>query len=139
MEYIRTRNKEKIFTFKDVFLKGLAPDGGLFVPKVIPFYSFRELKKLKTLSYKELAAEIAEEDGKVKELIEQTRMLLMISWLFYPVAYIFNLAGGTAEAVAKLITKLGANIQQITFFAELSFLPGREVLSNYSVNSILKF
>ena len=25
-------------------------------------------------------------------------MLLMISWLCYPVAYIFNLAGGTAEA-----------------------------------------
>jgi len=37
MEYISTRNTQKIFSFKDVFLKGLAPDGGLFVPKKINF------------------------------------------------------------------------------------------------------
>ena len=30
MEYISTRNKEKTYSFSDVFLKGLAPDGGLF-------------------------------------------------------------------------------------------------------------
>ncbi len=58
MEYISTRNKKKIFTFKDVFLKGLAPDGGLFVPRKIPFYSSKELRKLKSLSYNKLAAEI---------------------------------------------------------------------------------
>ena len=58
MEYISTRNKEKIFSFKEVFLKGLAPDGGLFVPKRIPTYSSRELKKLKKLSYNELASKI---------------------------------------------------------------------------------
>ena len=38
MNYISTRNNQKNFTFKDVFLKGLAEDGGLFVPKSIkPF------------------------------------------------------------------------------------------------------
>ena len=58
MDYISTRNKEKIFSFKDVFLKGLAPDGGLFVPKIIPSYSSQELNKLKELSYKELAIKI---------------------------------------------------------------------------------
>lgn len=47
--------------------------------------------------------------------------------------------GGTAEAVVKLIERLGGNIQQISFFAELSFLPGRKVLEGYSVNSILQF
>ena len=36
MEYISTRNIKKTFMFKDVFLKGLAPDGGLFVPKNFP-------------------------------------------------------------------------------------------------------
>ena len=30
MEYISTRNNTNTFTFKDVFLKGLADDGGLF-------------------------------------------------------------------------------------------------------------
>ena len=50
MEYISTRNTKKTFQFKDVFLKGLAPDGGLFVPKKIPFYSLKELLKLKKFS-----------------------------------------------------------------------------------------
>ena len=40
MNYISTRNNQKNFTFKDVFLKGLADDGGLFVPK-----SLNNLKK----------------------------------------------------------------------------------------------
>jgi len=58
MEYISTRNKEKTFLFKDVFLKGLAPDGGLFVPKKIPSFELEELKKFKDLSYSALAAKI---------------------------------------------------------------------------------
>ena len=58
MEYISTRNTQKIFSFKDVFLKGLAPDGGLFVPKKIPLYTSQELEKLRNLSYKELAVKI---------------------------------------------------------------------------------
>jgi len=45
MEYISTRNTQKTFSFKDVFLKGLAPDGGLFVPKKIPLYTSQELEK----------------------------------------------------------------------------------------------
>ena len=58
MEYISTRNAQKTFSFKDVFLKGLAPDGGLFVPKKIPLYAPQELEKFRNLSYEELAAKI---------------------------------------------------------------------------------
>ena len=58
MEYISTRNTQKIFSFKDVFLKGLAPDGGLFVPKKIPLYSSQELEKFRNLSYNDLATKI---------------------------------------------------------------------------------
>ena len=58
MEYISTRNSQKTFSFKDVFLQGLAPDGGLFVPKKIPLYSSQELEKLRDLSYRDLAEEI---------------------------------------------------------------------------------
>ena len=58
MEYISTRNTLKTFSFKEVFLKGLAPDGGLFVPKQIPQYNFQELEKLRGFSYKELGEEI---------------------------------------------------------------------------------
>jgi threonine synthase len=58
MEYISTRNSKKIFSFKDVFLNGLAPDGGLFIPKDIPVYNSQQLKKLKKLSYNDLATRI---------------------------------------------------------------------------------
>jgi len=58
MEYISTRNTQKIFSFKDVFLKGLAPDGGLFVPKKIPLYTSQELERLRNLSYNDLATKI---------------------------------------------------------------------------------
>ena len=58
MEYISTRNTNKSFLFKDVFLKGLAPDGGLFVPKTIPIYTSLDLKNLKNLTYNQLAAKI---------------------------------------------------------------------------------
>jgi len=58
MEYISTRNTQKTFSFKDVFLKGLAPDGGLFVPKKIPLYTSQELEKLRNLSYNALATKI---------------------------------------------------------------------------------
>ena len=58
MEYISTRNKKKIFSFKDIFLKGLAPDGGLFVPKEVIPYTIEELNNLKNLSYNQLATKI---------------------------------------------------------------------------------
>ena len=58
MNYISTRNNQKNFTFKDVFLKGLADDGGLFVPKSINQLKKEDLDNLKSLSYKDLAAEI---------------------------------------------------------------------------------
>ena len=79
MEYISTRNTKKTFQFKDVFLKGLAPDGGLFVPKKIPFYSLKELLKLKNLSYRELAEKIISEfcsdefnKNEIKEIINNS-------------------------------------------------------------------
>jgi len=58
MQYVSTRNTKKIFSFKDVFLTGLAPDSGLFVPKEIPLFKANEIEKLRKLSYNDLAKEI---------------------------------------------------------------------------------
>ena len=58
MEYISTRDKNLSFNFKDVFLRGLAPDGGLFIPKEIRTYNELEIKTLRSLSYTDLATEI---------------------------------------------------------------------------------
>ena len=43
MKYISTRSKEKEYNFGEVFLKGLADDGGLYVPKSVKKYSKEEL------------------------------------------------------------------------------------------------
>jgi len=58
MEYVSTRNSKEKFSFKEVFLKGLAPDGGLFVPSNIPFYNSKELETLRNISYTDLAEKI---------------------------------------------------------------------------------
>jgi threonine synthase len=58
MNYVSTRNKSKTFKFKDVFLKGLADDGGLFVPEVEFKFNSEKLNSLKDLDYNELAKEI---------------------------------------------------------------------------------
>ena len=58
MEYISTRNSSKTFNFKEVFIKGLADDGGLFIPKSLNKFSKAEIDSFKKLSYQDLAKNI---------------------------------------------------------------------------------
>ena len=58
MNYFSTRDKSLKFTFKDIFLRGLAPGGGLFLPSEIKKYTKEDLQKLSELSYNDLAVEI---------------------------------------------------------------------------------
>ncbi len=58
MRYVSTRDTSKTFEFKDVFLKGLADDGGLFIPDSLKKYSENEIQDFKKLSYSELAKKI---------------------------------------------------------------------------------
>ena len=58
MKYISTRNNSKEYNFEQVFIKGLADDGGLFVPKEVKKYSTKEIESLGSLNYQDLAKEI---------------------------------------------------------------------------------
>ena len=58
MRYVSTRDTSKTFEFKDVFIKGLADDGGLFIPEALVKYGENEIRDLKKLSYSELAKKI---------------------------------------------------------------------------------
>ena len=58
MKYFSTRDKKIDYDFKSVFLRGLSPDGGLFVPKNIVKYSDEDLHNLSKLNYLSLATEI---------------------------------------------------------------------------------
>lgn len=47
--------------------------------------------------------------------------------------------GGTAEAVCKLVEKLGGEIVQCNFIMELEGLKGRSKLNGYNVQSVLTY
>jgi adenine phosphoribosyltransferase len=47
--------------------------------------------------------------------------------------------GGTAGAAANLLLRLGAEILEVTFLIELSFLKGREKLKGFPVRSLIVF
>ena len=47
--------------------------------------------------------------------------------------------GGTAAAVARLVTSLGGKVAGIGFLVELEFLKGRGKLGNYEIHSVVKY
>tara|TARA_B100000963_G_scaffold361595_1_gene398015 strand:+ start:5885 stop:7255 length:1371 start_codon:yes stop_codon:yes gene_type:complete len=78
MNYLSTRDKKLNLDFNNIFLRGLAPDGGLFLPKEIKNYSKDDLEKLSKLSYVDLGTEIISNfcstdisKKKIKSLLEK--------------------------------------------------------------------
>ena len=55
MRFISTRSKEKV-TGAEAIVKGLASDGGLFVPESFPQVSQEELVQMGEMNYAERAA-----------------------------------------------------------------------------------
>ena len=47
--------------------------------------------------------------------------------------------GGTMEAACKLVEKLGAEVTQISFLIDLTFLHGKEKLGDYEIHSIIEY
>lgn len=47
--------------------------------------------------------------------------------------------GGTMEAACKLVEKLGAKVEQISFLIELSFLKGRDKLKGYEIHALVDY
>jgi len=55
VKYISTRGSAPALNFEDVLLTGLAPDGGLYVPEVLPRFTHEEIASWSGLSYTDLA------------------------------------------------------------------------------------
>lgn len=73
--YKSTRGESQLFTFSQAILKGIATDGGLFVPTGIPKFTSEDLKYLVSKSYQELCFYILKKfetgfpDGLLRRLI----------------------------------------------------------------------
>ena len=76
MRYVSTRDNSKEYSFEDVFIKGLADDGGLYVPKSLKKYSIQELSGLKKLDYIELSTEIINQFS--SDFISKDKLLSLI-------------------------------------------------------------
>lgn len=62
MDYISTRDDNaKTCDFEKVLLDGLAPDGGLYVPKYFPKFSIKKIESFKNLDYSDLVYEVTKE------------------------------------------------------------------------------
>ncbi|MFH1195613.1 MAG: threonine synthase [bacterium] len=59
MHYYSTNKKSKSVTFREAVMKGLADDGGLFMPEYIPTFDHDIFKDIKKYSFQEIGFEIA--------------------------------------------------------------------------------
>ena len=60
MKYISTRGKSPELSFCEVLLGGLAPDGGLYLPKSYPKFTKNDLDEMRVMSYQKLSFSIFE-------------------------------------------------------------------------------
>jgi threonine synthase len=59
MNYLSTRNNSKEYLFSEAVIKGLAEDGGLFLPSYIPLLSDDFLNNIENKSFTDIAFEIS--------------------------------------------------------------------------------
>ncbi|MCB0669186.1 MAG: threonine synthase [Saprospiraceae bacterium] len=59
MKLYSTNNRERIYSLEHAVLKGIAPDGGLFMPVTIPELPSRFFAELPTLGFQEICYEVA--------------------------------------------------------------------------------
>jgi threonine synthase len=58
IKYYSTNLKAQPVGFREALLKGLAPDGGLYMPSHIPKLPVKEMEKFSSLEYHEIACEV---------------------------------------------------------------------------------
>ncbi len=79
MKYISTRGQAPALNFEDVLLAGLASDGGLYVPEVLPTFSKEEIASWAGMPYNELAFNVIKpfvagcvDAADLKQMIDET-------------------------------------------------------------------
>ena len=58
MKYISTRDRNNVVSATQAITQGLAFDGGLFVPEIIPAVSRQELEHFCSMDYRNLSVEV---------------------------------------------------------------------------------
>jgi len=83
MQYYSTNNKNNLVTFRDAVLKGIAEDGGLFLPVEIKTFSNEFFKYISSLSFQAIAFEVARRFIE-EEIPEKDLKILINETLTFP-------------------------------------------------------
>ena len=144
MNYFSTRDKSLKLNFKEIFLRGLAPGGGLFLPIKIKRYTKEDLKNLSQLNYKDLATEIifnfcSKEINKkeLSSLIEKSYKALSIDG--YLALYITDFKG--ASYISDMKNYVKANLkEQLRYEGDIHWLnkePPKKIRTIYVWKKII--
>jgi threonine synthase len=74
MRYISTDSTDEFHSFETAVLKGWAPDGGMYLPEIIPkIGNYEEMLRLSKLTYPSLCVEIFSKFTSPEEVTSKER------------------------------------------------------------------
>lgn len=138
MKEVTARLTEFARTLSPDLIVGIESRGFLFgIPVALELgVGFVPVRKLGKLPYKTVTEEYALEYGSNTveihaDAIQPGQTVLIVDDLLA--------TGGTAAAAARLVERVGGVVKGFAFLVELGFLPGREALTGYQVDSLITY
>ena len=130
--------KAYALTLQPDIIVGIESRGFLFgIPVALDLgLGFVPVRELGKLPYKTVTEEYALEYGSNTveihaDAIEAGRRVLIVDDLLA--------TGGTAAAAARLVERVGGKVAGLAFLVELAFLPGRQLLKDYDIKSLISY
>lgn len=106
VKYISTRGQSSALSFCDILLGGLAPDGGLYLPKEYPQFSDADLTAMRSMHYRDLTFAIL---SRLIDDIPAEDLKAIIDKTYTAEVYGFTRKGQNAEDIAPTL-KLEENL-----------------------------
>lgn len=100
MRYVSTRGRAPAVTFSQAAVAGLAPDGGLYIPEVVPVFSDLELLSMVGASYQRVAVAVL---AKFAPEIPKPALMGICRKAFYATKFSHGVRGGNAQDIVPVI------------------------------------
>jgi threonine synthase len=117
--YYSTNLKAKMVSFRNALLKGLAHDGGLYMPESIPLLTKEEIHSFKKLEYHEIAFEIANkflhneiEEADLKKIVSEAYDFDVPLEKVYGNNYIMRLDQGPTASFKDFAARMMGRLMQ---------------------------
>lgn len=106
MKYISTRGQSPALSFSEILLGGLAPDGGLYLPKSYPHFTDTDLTAMRGMSYRDLAFAVL---SRLVDDIPAEDLRTIINKTYRAEVYCYTRANQNAEDITPTL-KLEDNL-----------------------------